>query len=526
MLTVAGCRTPEEYALLADQEVAGIVEARRNQLFDDPSAFSIAPQPHSLRSRVLAGQVDDLGVVDLRTCIEIAAENNRQYWRQKESLYLAALDLTLERFRFRNQGFLFGTGEVGDVGPGGVDATGSARGGVERMLGTGATVVTSLGASFFRSISTSDGWDSVVDFGLTFAQPLMRGSGRRIVQEPLTQAERTVVYEVRAYERFRRTLAVDVTNFYFEILRQLDQIRNSEENLQNLTLIRERNESLSEAGRLSDVQVDQARQNELSAREALIRSQESYNNQLDDFKVFLGLPPEIQLALDAAELDRLDKWQVGFVLDTDALTELALVERLDFQTQADRVVDGERGVLIAANALEAGVELAGSFNVETGSSPFKIDNDDVDWNLGLFVDLPVNRFAERNVYRAAMIALRDDVRRLGELQDSIGARIREDVRAAQRTRQSYEIQQNAVRLAERRVESARLNLDAGRATTRDLLESQEALFQAQNALTRALIEYHLTLLDLLLDMEVVRVTEEGIVFDQNVLAELQEDEQS
>ena len=139
----------------------------------------------------------------------------------------------------------------------------------------------------------------------------------------------------------------------------------------------------------------------------------------------------------------------------------------------------------------------------------------------MLVDLPVDNLPERNVYRAAQLALRESQRSQAELRDGIVRRIREDVRAAQRTLQSYEIQRNAVRLAERRVESARLKLDAGRATTRDLLEAQEALFQTQNALTRALIEYHLTMLDLYLDLEVVRVSEEGIVFDQELLSILQ-----
>ncbi len=522
LVFAAACKSPEEYAAAADREVAAIVEARRREIFADPTVFSIQPLPESLRARVLSGEVTDLGVVDLRTCLEIAAESNRDYWRSKERLYLAALDLTLERYRFRRRPLAFLSGEISDSGPGGADANLGANGAYRRTLGTGAEIVGTLGASLFRSISTSDGWQSLVDFGLGFTQPLLRGRGQRIVQEPLTQAERTVIYEVRGFERFRRTLAVDVTNSYFQILRQLDVIRNSEENLSNLTLIRERNENLANAGRLSDVQVDQARQDEFLARDRLILSRQNYENQLDDFKFFLGLPIDVTLALDPSELDRFDGAAPPFTLDAEPLARVALEERLDLQTQADRVVDAQRGVYIAENAFQAGIDLAGSFNASGSGSPFKIDNDDVSWRLGLLVDLPADRFPERNVYRSALIVLRDRLRLQAELGDQIVARIREDARAARRTRQTFEIQQNAVRLAERRVESATLNLDAGRATTRDLLESQEALFQTQNALTRSLIEYHLTMLDLLLDLEAVRVTEEGIVFDDELLETLKE----
>ena len=68
-------------------------------------------------------------------------------------------------------------------------------------------------------------------------------------------------------------------------------------------------------------------------------------------------------------------------------------------------------------------------------------------------------------------------------------------------------------LAERRVDSARLNLEAGRASTRDLLEAQEALVSAQNAAIRSGIDKLLAELAFYRDLELLRIGPDGIWID-------------
>jgi outer membrane protein TolC len=76
--------------------------------------------------------------------------------------------------------------------------------------------------------------------------------------------------------------------------------------------------------------------------------------------------------------------------------------------------------------------------------------------------------------------------------------------------EGFLIQKNSVQLAGRRIESTKLQLDAGRADTRDLLEAQESLLSAQNSATASLIDYTLARMGLYLDMELLRFDETGI----------------
>jgi len=86
------------------------------------------------------------------------------------------------------------------------------------------------------------------------------------------------------------------------------------------------------------------------------------------------------------------------------------------------------------------------------------------------------------------------VRDVQALEDSIKGDIRDQLRTLLESREGLQIQATAVALAERRVESTRIFLDEGRAETRDLLEAQDDLLSAQNALTSALVDYRVCLL--------------------------------
>ncbi len=130
--------------------------------------------------------------------------------------------------------------------------------------------------------------------------------------------------------------------------------------------------------------------------------------------------------------------------------------------------------------------------------------------MGLFLDLPLERTAERNAYRDSFISLERAVRSVQELEDQIKLGVRNDLRNLLEARESTKIQAQAVRVAQRRVASTELFLKAEQAEMRDVLEAQEALVSAQNGLTAALVKYRVTELELQLDMDVLEVSEKGL----------------
>lgn len=506
------CMTPEEYRREADEEVYRLIAERGADLIEGVEEFTIEPPADGLRARILAGGVSAIEGLTLAESLRLAAENSRAYQARKERLYLAALDLTLERWRFKIQEGGSIAAELSGTGSDAEAASGSFFGSLGRLLGSGAQLLGNVGLSVARNLSGSDDWTTFTDVGLDITQPLLRGAGSSVVMEPLTQAERDLVYEVRAFERFRRTFAVEVARQVYRLLQQYDAVDNEVANGESLVLLREKNEALAEAGRLSEIQVDQARQNELRSSDTLLAARRRLEDQLDDFKLFLGLPSDFELTLDRSLLGEVALGDTDELPPEEDAVAAALRHRLDLLTAREQVEDAQRRILVAADALEAGLDLGLEIDLASDANqPLDFDLGDARWSLSALFDLPIDRLPERNAYRASIVAAEVALRNAQELRDTIVADLRAEVRALTSARQSYDIQLNAVALAERRVESARLNLDAGRAETRDLLEAQDSLVSAQNAATRALIDYTLAELELYRDMEALRVVDRGIV---------------
>jgi outer membrane protein TolC len=514
---LGACRSAEAWGDHADEEVYHILEERRAELgARDP--FTIDPPVDPLRARLLAeaeaGTHEPLSL-DLVGCLRVAAESSRDWQDQREQLFRAALDLTLERWNFSVQE----TGTLGGFVSGiGFQEETEVEGGLLsnlnlfKLLGIGTRITADIGIDLLESLGNGDAWDALTHLSLEITQPILRGFGSDIVKEPLTQAERDVLYQARAYERFRRTFSVDIAQRFFRALEQIDRLKNEEANLANLQRLRERNEALAEAGRLTDIQVDQARQDELTAEDRLVAARRDLAASLDDLKFALGLPISVELVLQENGLRSLEAWSsLAVELSEEEAVRLGLGKRLDHATARDRVEDAARGVHVAADALRMGMDLSGTgVLLSDDDDPDTLRASDVDWIANLDIDLPLDRIPERNNYRNALISLEESRRAAEESADRVTSELRDSLRNREAAGASYRIQSGSVVLAQRRVESAALNLVAGRASTRDVLEAQESLLSAQNTLAAALTDTILAGLFLYRDMELLEVTADGI----------------
>ena len=112
---------------------------------------------------------------------------------------------------------------------------------------------------------------------------------------------------------------------------------------------------------------------------------------------------------------------------------------------------------------------------------------------------------------AALIEQERTKRDLSLAEDNIRLTVRDSYRRLEREIVSVKIQKDSLALAEQRVDSTSALLQAGRAQTRDVLDSQTALITARNALTAAFINYFIAKLDFLSETEALRADDEGQV---------------
>ena len=511
---IAGACSPEQYKAEADKEVYQVIDSKWQAGFGHKSNYIISDSniPLSPDDIRIENNVPVSGVISLVQAIAIATAHNRDYQRQKELLYLTALDLTLVRHQFVRQ--WFGTVDVGYVrNSADENVSSGVQTGFDQMLADGAKISTSIAIDWARFLTgdprTSLG--SVLSASVT--QPLLRGRGRKIAQENLTQAERNALYQIRSFNRYRKTFVVSIVNSYYRVLQRRDTVTNAENNYNSRVESRERLEMEGEAGRKPPFEVDQARQSELDARDSYLQAVQGYEQQLDEFKITLSLPTRTEIELDQNELKALET--MGVVkpdYDLDVAIETALAQRLDLANSADAVEDTERKVVVAADNLGVALNLIGSAGVNsTPDTKFqRLQFHNGTYSLGLEADLPLDRKAERNAYREALITLEQRRREYQGDVDGVELDVRSAYRQLQEYAERYKTQKNSLELSETRVESTTFLLQAGRVTTRDLLDSQDALLGAQNNVTAALVDHAIAKLSFFRDVGILQVRPDGM----------------
>ena len=103
--------------------------------------------------------------------------------------------------------FLYRTKETGD--PASILNLGTVAG-VGKLLSAGGRLLAGFANQVvFDFAGPTPRQPTVRSFlPLTFVQPFLRGGGRAVTLEPLTQAERNLVYEIRSFARFRQEFVV------------------------------------------------------------------------------------------------------------------------------------------------------------------------------------------------------------------------------------------------------------------------------------------------------------------------------
>lgn len=314
--------------------------------------------------------------IKMQQACELALVNSREYMTRREDVYLAALPVTLQRFSFtaqffaaenavrewsgKNQGLLRNGWRLSNPG---------SEIGFTKAFSTGALLL-------FRFAN-----EIVVEFGrgqtqivtpsvmtLEVFQPLFRGGGRAVTLEPLTAAERALLYAIRYYARFRKEFyayligggqiqrqALNSTEAplslaagapgsgfispfiqvnvgeragyapgpgqfeapntgFLPLLLRVGLLINLRENVASLQKYFDQYRDLSTGGDIPELQVARVRQQLLDSQIQTVTAEQLVRDFMDQFKLQLGLPPVLPIELDDTflrqpmeQLDRLQK---------------------------------------------------------------------------------------------------------------------------------------------------------------------------------------------------------------------------
>jgi outer membrane protein TolC len=268
----------------------------------------------------------------------------------------------------------------------------------------------------------------------------------------------------------------------------------------------------------------------------------------DRLKLFRLVAYSAELVLVWARNERFDtiakSWPVqspAMLCDLDLSTaeatlaqqeavRFALSHRWDLMNARAQVVDAWRQLRVTANAL------LGVFNVQyhldsstnpNGTKPFGFSTSRTNQTLTLDTQLPLNRLAQRNAYRVALINYQEARRTLITLEDNIAVQVRFDVRQLQLFAANYRIQKRVISSLYAQVESALELITApadpsalqatgtsgaanAAALTSQYLGALNSLNGAQARMYDIWLSYIATRMQLYLDLESLRMDDRGV----------------
>ncbi len=506
-----GC-AQHDYKKDADERAYRIIDQKWDPNFGTKVNYKISdtePLPDDIQ---IDKEVTSFGVLTLPQAVALATAHNREYQSQREALYIKALDLRLTRHEFETQ--FFGGGGAGYNADRNDEVIGiESRLGFNRLLAGGTRISVEL-ASAWAEVLTGNlrsGLASILS--VTIAQPLLRGSDRRVVLETLTQAERDTLYQVRAFNRFRKAFVVSVISEYYRVLQRLDAVNSARSHYSTLAWLDERVKDLADAGRVPLIELDRVRQEKLQAANIYSLAERDYKQALDEFKIVLSLPATAQLDLDEMEFEALKQREMTPPNFTEEkVIKAALVQRLDVANSADAIIDAQRKVFVAADSLRAEANLIGTANA---ISARRADRQSLDWlreeyGIGLELDLALDRVPEQTVYRKALITLNQRQREYDFAADIVTLEVRQAHRDLVEAAERYSVLSDALILAQKRFDNTFLLLQYGKASSRRVLTAQNDLFNAQNDAAQALVDYNIATLNFYRDTGALQVLPDGM----------------
>ena len=218
-----------------------------------------------------------------------------------------------------------------------------------------------------------------------------------------------------------------------------------------------------------------------------------------------------------------------FDMTLEEAVEQALEHRLDLMNAKAKVMDSRRNVEVAANRLEAILNVVGQGSLNTipgGSHPLDFNKASSSFQVGLQMTAPLDQVQVRNAYRAAIVSYQQQRRAYMLLEDQVKYDIRTSWRQLRLNQQNFELTRKFLRQAALQFDiNVANNLNpkqqiAGQAGTTNLgqtglnlIQALGSLLTAQNNLIQYWVSYERNRINIYRDMDIMQIDERGLWID-------------
>jgi outer membrane protein len=289
-----------------------------------------------------------------------------------------------------------------------------------------------------------------------------------------------------------------VANTYFQVLVNRQQIAVIDTNLKNVRVVEKIITNQFQNGLAKKIDVDRIKVNLTNLQNQRTQSGNSVTQLENQLKYYMGMPVETSIILPATELTEVNNLPV--LTDTVNLNGRTEIRLLDIQREL---------YTLQRKAYQAeyypSLSLNGNYSY-TGQSDkfdlFKSKNSSAFWYdasaIGVTLKVPIfNGFATRSRVRQANVDILKNEQDKRQTTNSLNLAYENAKIEIRNSLNTINSQRQNVTLAEEIYKSTQNNYNNGLAALTDLLDTENALTQAQNSYTQALLNYRIAEIQLI-----------------------------
>lgn len=398
-----------------------------------------------------------------------------------------------------------------------------------QTLGTGTQMTASYGAS---KSSTNNSFASFnpaygSNLNINFSQPLLRGRDQNVLRAPILLAksrQRATEYQ---FQDQLQALLVTAENAYWDVVGARENLKVSEQALGLADTSLKRAQRELELGALPALEIFQpqavyarAEIQVTQARYRLAQTEDALRRQMG-----IDLDPELRklsIALTESVLPPTDTKP----FDKESIVADALRFRPDLMSTKQNLDIDEINLRTTSDALRPDFQLFGNYSTQGRGGPFvrrqTVFNADgtsspilnlipggfgnaLDqmfgfgfpiYGGGIQLRLPIRDRAASANFADAVVTKRLDLLRVRNLEQTVRLDVLNAINQVENSRASVDLAKIAADLAQKRVEADQKRYELGTITLFFLLDSQNALTQAQSDLVNQSVQYRRNQLNL------------------------------
>lgn len=332
--------------------------------------------------------------------------------------------------------------------------------------------------------------DFYTNVGISLRQPLFTFN---VQNANLERAEINLENAKRDFTHAEQNLIYDVKVAFYNLYKLKENFKITEEKVKQSEESFLTAQNKFKAGLIAEVEALQLEVDLASSKNDLLNSKISYDEQVNNFKILLGL--ELDKKIDIISNLKYS----AILIDNEAAVESALNNRSDFLNQKNDIYLSELNVEEVDARREIKLELNARYGIsnndEEFSSLFNELLDDV--NLALTLSLPVWDWGQNSrQVEAAEANLMNQKLTYSNMEKTITNDVIATINRINSAKARVEVLSKSVEIAEKSYQISIERFRSGTISSFDLSQMQLRLTEAKNNSISALIDYNLAIADL------------------------------